>query len=386
MLAPYPPLRKHFRTLGLALRLTFVILMISACRNAPGEKEAEKAAPKTEADPVPKESIVHVPVGEFTAGSKPGEPGRDPSFEVPEQRIDLGPFRIDVWPYPGEPGAPPKTGVSADEAQALCAAKQGRLCTELEWERACRGPDSSLYPSGSEPCAKEGDPLCLSGFDVAKMGVLPEWTASRFGKLSEKSAAAVTRGGPAEGPANLRRCARRAPAEKDAEVGFRCCYGAPNAAKLSEPSLGPAYQEKALSQAELRDLLKGDPRTSALASEAQLFDPEAARSVLDRGPGDTMGFTLTTNALLWQPARGVEILVVTGKSENKTAFVLAYFVSPKTKTLAASFLMKNEPGPIALGYATSIRPRLHFSGCWGCPGETGKVLYRPPEEIVMIQP
>lgn len=365
--------------------LTLAILVIGGCGQTKTTKDTKDPAPKAPEAKQPPEPIVHVPVGEFTAGSKPGETGRDPSFEVSEQQVELGPFRIDVLPFPGEPGVPRKTGVSVAEAQALCASRQGRLCTELEWERACRGPDSSLYPSGSEPCPS-GESMCLSGFDVANMGLLPEWTASHFGAGSEKAGEAVTRGAPASSSPKSRRCARRAPAKKSEEVGFRCCYGAPNAAQLKEPSLGPAYQEKVLKKAELRDLLRQDPRTEKLANEADFFAPVAARSVLDRGPGDTMGFTLTTGALLWQPARGTRFLVIAGHSGKKTAFVLVYFLAEKAKSLAASFIMENEPGPIALAYADSIRPRLHFSGCWGCPGESGKVLFRPPEEVVMIQP
>jgi hypothetical protein len=29
---------------------------------------------------------------------------------------------------------------------------------------------------------------------------------------------------------------------------------------------------------------------------------------------------------------------------------------------------------------------LHFSTCWGCPGETGKILFRKPERPVILQP
>ncbi|MCC6898276.1 MAG: hypothetical protein IT377_04840 [Polyangiaceae bacterium] len=48
--------------------------------------------------------------------------------------------------------------------------------------------------------------------------------------------------------------------------------------------------------------------------------------------------------------------------------------------------MKNEPGPVAFAYSGYIRPRLHFSTCWGCPGETGKLLHREPDAVVIVQP
>jgi hypothetical protein len=173
---------------------------------------------------------------------------------------------------------------------------------------------------------------------------------------------------------------------EEKQVGFRCCYGAPNAASLDEPTLGRPYEEVQMDKEELRRLLESDPLTKDLADGASLFKPEAAATVLARGPGESLGFTLTTSPVLWRPDRGSVYLVIAGKSKDKRSFVLAYYATPKTKTLAGSFIMKNEPGPIALAYASSIRPRMHFSGCWGCPGETGKLLFRPPEELVMLQP
>src|SRR5690606_24638337 len=234
-----------------------------------------------------------------------GESGRDPSLEPTQTKASLGPFRIDAYPYPGEPAQPPRVGVTAEEAQALCASRGGRLCTELEWERACRGPEGALYPTGSEPCLPK-DPLCLSSFEVAHMTTLSEWTASKFGPDSDEAKKRVVRGAP-EGTAPAeRRCSRRRAQGKDEAVGFRCCYGAPNAQTMKEPSLGPAYKEVEVTPKELNELLLKEERTASLAKDLTLFKPEAANTVLARGPGDTMGFTLTTHGVRWQPARGSE--------------------------------------------------------------------------------
>lgn len=362
--------------------------MIAGCPSPDAQKTKSEATtvaldPQPKARPARLLPIAHVPVGEFLVGSRPGEPGRQPSLEPLEQRRKLGPFRIEAYPYPGDPDEPVRVGVSQSEATALCAERKGRLCTELEWERACRGNASSLYPLGDEPC--EDTDLCVSGFEVAKMTTLPEWTASTFDEHSPHKGEPVVRGAP-DGASNDRRCARRRAAAKGEKIGFRCCYGAPNAAHLQEPALGPAYRETNMTLEELRQLLAKDERTSAFAATAQFFDPEAGRTVLSRGPGDTMGFTLTTAPLIWEPARGSKFLVLAARSEPKTSFVVAYHLGRDQKILAGSFVMEKEPGPIALAYAASIRPRVHFSGCWGCPGETGKVLFRPPEELVLLQP
>lgn len=337
--------------------------------------------------PHPPEAIVHVPVGEFSAGSTPGEPGRNPALEARASTVRLGPFRIDALPYPGDGATPPRRGVSRDEAEALCAAKKGRLCTEVEWERACKGAASSPYPGGSAPCSSG---YCQSDLGVYFQSDLIEHTRSMFGADSAAPGKPVVRGqGPNATPSE-QRCAARSPApDSNDGVGFRCCYGAPNAERLPEPSEGTAFTEVDLEPAELKRLFELDPVTRPFATRAKPFAIDAASTVLARGPGDTMGFTLTTRALDWRPSRGVALLVVVARLEPNEAIVAAFHRGKEAsggERLAGTFLMKNEAGPIALGYAESIRPRMHFSGCWGCPGETGKLLFREPEEIVLLQP
>jgi hypothetical protein len=93
------------------------------------------------------------------------------------------------------------------------------------------------------------------------------------------------------------------------------------------------------------------------------------------------------SALLWNPVAGAEFLVTTARSGENTSFVAAFYaLGDERYRVAASFVMKNEPGPVALAYSDDIRPRLHFSTCWGCPGETGKILFRRPERVAIVQP
>jgi serine/threonine protein kinase len=54
-------------------------------------------------------------------------------------------FCIDVYEYPGGKTIP-RTGVAWKEAAQLCASRGQRLCTDAEWERACRGKSSASYP------------------------------------------------------------------------------------------------------------------------------------------------------------------------------------------------------------------------------------------------
>lgn len=337
----------------------------------------------------------HIPVGSFQAGSRPGDPGRRPEVEPTEASFQLGPYRIDRLPFPNDPAQPPRLGVSREAAMRLCAEREGRLCTELEWERACRGPESGTYPTGPEWTAGcDRDPsTCPNAFEVLGMGTLLEWTASDVvpPRGETKPAGPVVRGAPADAPGEQRRCARRVTGEEvDAnQVGFRCCYGAPNGIKVAEPVLGKAYEKVTWDVPRLTALLEQAPETALLAKEVTFFrEPEAAQTVLDRGGSpDRKGFSFTVSPLEWNPERGARFLVVPGRSGKDTSFVLVYHVvSAEEHRLAASFVMKNEPGPVALAYSDSIRPRLHFSTCWGCPGETGKILFRPPESVGIFQP
>jgi hypothetical protein len=78
---------------------------------------------------------------------------------------------------------------------------------------------------------------------------------------------------------------------------------------------------------------------------------------------------------------------VAGSADPKTSFVVVFnVIGDDRHSVASSFVMHDEPGPVAFAYSESIAPRFHFSTCWGCAGETGKVLYRKPDRAVILQP
>jgi hypothetical protein len=202
---------------------------------------------------------------------------------------------------------------------------------------------------------------------------------------------AAVRGAKPDGTSAARRCAHREPVVPEARaasLGFRCCYGPPNAASVTTPKLGRTFEQTTLRIPELEKLLAAEPATRALAKDLVYFrEPEATRSVLGRGSGETQGFFFTAAPLLWNPAAGARFLVVTARSGERTSFVVVYRVlGPGQYGLASSFVMQDETGPIVLGYNGYIRPRLHFSSCWGCLGETGKILYRDQDRVAILQP
>ncbi|MFZ5892197.1 MAG: formylglycine-generating enzyme family protein [Myxococcota bacterium] len=361
-------------------------------------KPAASSVASAQAPRAPKEAPLsgermEIPGGQFFAGSVPGEDGRVPELEPRRHRVELGPYQIDRLPYPNDPAQKPKTGVSRDEAKRLCAERGGRLCTELEWERACKGPESELFSTGATwdtRCANAAL-NCASGFDVLAMGTLLEWTAGDVAGEGNAPRRASVRGAAVGAPGSAHRCAaRRAsdPELRSEDLGFRCCAGAPNAAGMVEPKLDATFKKTRITADELAKLFAKDPATAELAKDIRFFkDPDSAETVVSRGPGDRKGFTFSVAPLLWNPVAGAEFLLVTGRSGESTSFVAAFYVIGDGEyRLASSFVLRNEPGPVAFAYDGFLRPRLHFSTCWGCPGETGKILFRKPERAVILQP
>ncbi len=155
------------------------------------------------------------------------------------------------------PAHEPVSGITAAQAEDYCRYHGGRLPTELEWEKACRGTDGRLYPWGdaAPSCTTALMADCRVTYDPAECrgpspygacdmaGSLWEWTSTRLppwnrnqdphkerGKLGAKPddsprALAVIRGGSlTDGPGALR-CATRLvvpPQMASPNVGFRC--------------------------------------------------------------------------------------------------------------------------------------------------------------------
>ena len=55
-------------------------------------------------------------------------------------------FCIDRYEFPNQPGNFPRVGAAFTEAEALCQKAGKRLCSEDEWEKACKGPDELRFP------------------------------------------------------------------------------------------------------------------------------------------------------------------------------------------------------------------------------------------------
>ena len=191
--------------------------------------------------PQPRQGMQWIAPGALVAGTPSDAYPRLADEEIPGEQVIVPGFYIDTYAYPNEEGAIPLTNVSREEATKLCSERGKRLCSELEWERACKGPENRLYEYGDryrpEPCNTGSQPLlrpsglrvaCRSDYGVRDMhGGAWEWTRSPFGRGSTRELAAV-RGGNAPAGELVGRCANaigRSPESRSPSIGFRCCVG-----------------------------------------------------------------------------------------------------------------------------------------------------------------
>lgn len=201
------------------------------------EKKALAAATDAPAGPKCPRGMVLVEGGSFMMGSARNDPERnfgDKSFTS----VEVQPFCVDYYEYPNGRGLTPKTKVSFKSAVARCKRKGKRLCSEEEWEKACKGKAGTRYPYGNQwdpaRCNTEDDEgsdrelaksgtfrKCYSGYRVFDLsGNAAEWTSTEWGS------GYVVKGGASDRPGYDGRCAARKkkkPGTRDVALGFRCC-------------------------------------------------------------------------------------------------------------------------------------------------------------------
>jgi serine/threonine protein kinase len=207
----------------------------SSAEEAPAPSTAAAATAGGKACP---KGMVLIDSGQFMLGAPRNDPERN-FGDITYQAVDVGAYCIDYYEFPNGRGHVPATAVNFKSAQAQCKKKGKRLCTENEWEKACKGPSGSRFPYGNQwdpaACATEDDEgnkrevaksgdfkRCRSGYNVFDMsGNASEWTATEYGQ-----GGFVVKGGSADRPGYDGRCAARKKkkaVDADALLGFRCC-------------------------------------------------------------------------------------------------------------------------------------------------------------------
>ena len=215
-----------------------------AAESAPAKKAASgdggasaQAAPPSKPVPPCPDGMIQIPAGTLIFGSDPDDLARDYNEEALVKK-SVKSYCIDRYEYPNKKGSKPKVSISQSAAANMCKDAGKRLCTELEWERSCKGATNTTYPYGNSfdagKCITEdakGDDRalspagsaaqCKSSFGVYDLsGNALEWTSSKLEKVH------VAKGGSHDRPDYAARCAYRYPAPgktKAKEIGFRCC-------------------------------------------------------------------------------------------------------------------------------------------------------------------
>ncbi|WP_239470500.1 bifunctional serine/threonine-protein kinase/formylglycine-generating enzyme family protein [Archangium violaceum] len=177
--------------------------------------------------------------GAFKMGTDKPTVGLD---ELPLASMQVASFCIDEFEFPNKAGESPRVNVTWEEAKVGCETLGKRLCTEPEWEKACKGPGNARFPYGSAFDAEKCNTAdaqgkyreltasgrfggCRSGYGIADLsGNVAEWTDSRYGDTRDRT----QKGGSFERPEYAARCAARKngdPGSRSHSVGFRCCAG-----------------------------------------------------------------------------------------------------------------------------------------------------------------
>ncbi len=394
--------------------LALVSALTTTChrdRARPDATSAQEAPPARPAQPIPlrpravdagraEEPVRALPTAGATVrfeasthhlGSVPGEAGRDPSVEADFIEVRVPAFDIDALPYPNDPAQPPRLGMTRDEAQRACGERGRRLCSEIEWEHACRGRAETLYPGGNvwdaATCGRGELGACATAESVFAMGTrVAEWTRD------DLDARAVIRGAGRDALAPLHRCAARRTADPVAtglDLAFRCCSGdGPSVSYPREVSRRP-FREEPMTAAQLSELVRATPELERLHLREGLamFLPAAITEVMNHGATSVQNhpeYTFTVNAVRWSPTFGEEVLVVAAKS-RPGSWIAAFYALPDGRYRhAASFLFRDDPLPIALAFG-SARREVAWATCWGCGGESGLVAYDETNRVVIVQ-
>ena len=361
---------------------------------------AEPVLPKPDFSPPAADRMVSIPGGILRAGSPVQDVLRVNYAEMDLVPIKIKPFEIDVLPYPNDPGRPFVTNVTKAEAERTCGEQGKRLCTELEWEWACKSEDGRRYPSGNTYDSSEYSESSLlspaSPFGVFAMGRLLEWTSDPWGVEPDQIERGVAKG-YADGfemtPESGRRCAarwRRFPTGTDGAMGFRCCRGEVNSTKYEiEPPRPPFSLYSNMKPEKFAEIIQSIPELAAVHDNPHMFSDADIRTVMARRESDRDGLADKGIHFRWKPVRwiprqGMELWVAVGRS-NRHSFIVALHEVEDNETYvhASSLVLWDQPTALALGYREGHRDEMYWAPCWNCR-DGGTVAFDDEKNEVII--
>ena len=193
--------------------------------------------------------MVKIEAGDFMMGSNDSE--RNDLVETQAHSQSFKKFCVDRYEYPNQKDAAPARNVSLSEARQMCENNHKRLCSEIEWERACKGPGSlmtnqqysygptwvdgacniknfnSMMDDKTGEVATSGEfTECTTNEGVHDLnGNVQEWTSSK-GHFQNDDSKYIVKGGSFQTPKFQSRCSsflEESPMVRKEDMGFRCC-------------------------------------------------------------------------------------------------------------------------------------------------------------------
>jgi hypothetical protein len=145
----------------------------------------------------------------------------------------------------------------------------------------------------------------------------------------------------------------------------------------------PPFKKTSLGLDVLTQLVEAAPQLAPVGGSLAMFDP-GDNPYLHRSKADHEGYVITPLPLLWSPAQGVQILVVTGRGKEGS-FVAAWWpLADGQYRLASTFVLLGEIAPVALAYHPPDH-KLEWTTCWRCKGEGGHVVMNDDGTVVIVQ-
>ena len=336
------------------------------------------ASSADEASAPPRPGMVWIPKGTLIVGTPLDKSPRVADAEMAGEQVVMGGFYIDVYPYPNEAGALPKTNVTRDEAKALCEGQGKRLCSEIEIERACKGPDNTMYPYGNEYRANTCgtgpkhaispngfNSSCISAFGVSDThGSVWVWTSSDWGRGTEGLVS--LRGGNGPYGEIVGRCANgrgEKPEARLADVGARCCAGAENSFQITlSVDRGEPLKFRVKDKEMVKSFADSIHAMQGISEGSFADDGSPPSSNGKAGVRDTKNFVVE-RTWTWHPIGNEELLLGAGctrtPSENDCGVLVA---RPGEKALIPVAFISTEKWQPTLGHTETPRELYVYGG------------------------
>lgn len=152
------------------MRACILLTLCTACASPDAIEGSSDASPVQTLDATLPDAAADAPppvdAGPSDAAADSGPCGADMAFIA----ADGGAFCMDVFEAPNAAGVKPLYFENAPSGDAWCKAHGKRLCTEAEWDRACRGPAGDRkYPYG------DGGTYSRGTCNDDKTWISPDW-------------------------------------------------------------------------------------------------------------------------------------------------------------------------------------------------------------------